>query len=230
MKRIGLALIAFALAAASCSKNDNPVSPESFQGPLSGIVYNQDGMPIPNVGVHYIFELNGYQSLGKPGGTCPSTTIGYTIPAPCHVMVRLLRWYTFLPVDTLFYGDQPAGYYRQTLDLTHIDNGVYLAEITAGETVSTHMILVQNVDLSTIVQTSPLTSTDANGRFSIPYGMFGFGAMFAVTSTAGPSIIDSVGISSSISLVLFKEGYQPLIRPVTIDTTKAMAMTFTLTR
>ena len=230
IRRGFIALVSSVLLYASCAKNDNPVSPQTSGNVLSGIAIDSEGNPVQGVGVHYLFTTGSLTPLSKPGGTCPSTAIQYSISAPGHVLLRLLRWYTREPVDTLVDGMQPAGTFRVSFDATRLTNGVYLYQLVTDSTTAEQHILLLNTDVSSLVQTGPLATSDARGTFSLPYGMFGFGIVSYLTSPGGPTVIDSVCISTSIQLVLYREGYQTLVQPVAIDTTQAISRTFTLSR
>lgn len=230
IRRGFIALVSSVLLYASCAKNDNPVSSQTSGNVLSGNVIDPGGNLVQGVGVHYIFTTRSLIPLAKPGETCPSTAIGYSISAPGHVLLRILRWYTREPVDTLVDGMQPAGNYRVSFDAARLTNGVYLYQLVTDSATAEQHILLLNTDVSSLVQASPLATSDARGTFSLPYGMFGFGVVSYLTSSGGPTVIDSVCISTSIQLVFYKEGYQTLIQPVVIDTTQAISRTFTLSR
>ncbi|HTY58543.1 MAG TPA: hypothetical protein VMF59_06975 [Bacteroidota bacterium] len=233
MRRIrGLLFLSAALALlqASCNRNDNPAGPDASGGTLSGIIRDMDGNPVQNVGVHYIFETNQIRPLSKPGGTCPSTQIEYTIPARGHVLIRILRWYTRQPIDTLVNGDLNAGTYSVGFNGGSLTNGVYICQIVTDMATRESTLTLLNADVNTLVLTEPLTTSNAQGEFSLPYGVFGFGVVIHVTSSSGPSVIDSVCISPSLQIVLYKEGYQIMTRPVTIDTTQALSIAFTMAR
>jgi hypothetical protein len=223
-------IAAFALLQLSCNKGGGPVAPDTSGNTLSGIVRDSDGNPLENVGVHYVFTTSSIRPLSKPGETCPSTTIGYSLTTPGHVLLRILRWYTREAVDTLINKDLNAGKYATGFDGGGLTNGIYLYQIVTDSATREGTFTLLNPDVNALVLTKPLATSDARGEFSIPYGVFGFSVVMHVTSSSGPTIIDSVCISPSIELVLYKEGYQVLARPVTIDTTQAMSVAITLAR
>ncbi|HMK39687.1 MAG TPA: hypothetical protein VK569_10125 [Bacteroidota bacterium] len=218
----------FALLHVYCRRNDNPIAPSSPGGTLTGVVHDQNGAPVPDAGVHYIYQKVSLSALSKPGGTCPSTSISYTVPASGHVTLCILRWYTRELIDTLVDQQQNAGMYRVIVDSRHLTNGVYLCQLRIDSFLSEQPLALLMTDTASLIQADPLTKTNAQGEFTLPYGVFGFALHLAVTSPSGPAVIDSVCISRSIQLVLYRQGYQTLVQPITIDTTQDLSETFTL--
>jgi hypothetical protein len=174
--------------------------------------------------------MKSLSAVPKLNGTCPSITIRYTVPATGYVMLRILRWYTREPIDTLVNGQQNAGTYQVLLDASHMTNGVYLYQLVIDTVSAEKFMALLNTDVTSLVETEPLATTDARGAFSIPYGIFGFSVTLHVTSSSEPTVIDSLCISRSIQLVLFKQGYQTLIHPISIDTANSRSIVFTLSR
>jgi hypothetical protein len=84
-------------------------------------------------------------------------------------------------------------------------------------------------DISALVNTNPLVTTNVSGSFNLPYGIFGFGMPFARTSASGSSL-DSVYVSHTIQIILYKSGYLTTTKTITIDETNGMIQTFTLTK
>ena len=228
MYRISLILLCAVLLQLSCTKDDGPTSPQLSGGTLSGIVNDRAGNPIQGVGVHYLYETKSLSPLSKLSGICPSTTIMYSIPSPAHVTLRILRWYTREPIDTLVDAQQNAGIHEVLLDAAHMTNGLYLFQLVIDTVYTEKIFALLNTDLGSLVETEPLATSNAQGVFFLPHGVFGFGVTMHVTSPTGPAVSDSVCISTSIQLVLYKQGYQTLVRPVSIDTNQSASMAFVL--
>ena len=81
-------------------------------------------------------------------------------------------------------------------------------------------------DMSSLTNTNPLCKSNTDGKFTIPYGMFGFNVPLLRTSESNSAEIETAYISHTIQLVLCKPGYNTIIQTISIDTTKEMSPTF----
>lgn len=220
-------LLCAALIAFACKDLGSPLTQRAAAGSLSGLVNDGQGNPLPGVGVHYIFLTLPVRAPAKVTGAAPNITIEFTLAHDGHVTLRLLRWYTRQSAATLIDTMLNAGNHIVVVAPSAFTNGVYIAQLNADNVLSEFPIIVQNPDPTSLVNTSPLAITDSTGRFTIPYGVFAFGLPVRVTAPA-TGVIDSVLISTSIQIVLFKNGYQILLQPVVIDTTESMSSVFVL--
>ncbi|HEY9167799.1 MAG TPA: hypothetical protein VIS48_16720 [Candidatus Kryptonia bacterium] len=217
--------LAAALLLFGCAKGSNPVSQDGTSHTFYGQVLDSQGKPLEGVAIHYMFTTEP-NSLYKLDKTCPSTIIGYTVPRRCHVTVTLLRWFTLDSIATLVDDTLNAGEYMVTVDGLSATNGVYICRVVADTSVSEFKIALENLDYSVLIKKTPLTTTDSNGKFSLPYGIFAFGVPFVLTNGVNP--IDTVYMSRTIEFVLYKSGYQTAVQSVTIDTTTDMNQQFHL--
>jgi hypothetical protein len=165
--------------------------------------------------------------LAKAGKTCPSTLINYSIPQRTKVTIKLYRWYTLDSIATILDDTVDAGTHAVTFDAATLTNGIYICRINADTTFRETRIMLLNVDLSVLANSTPLVSTNSSGAFSLPYGIFGFNIPFFRTSAAG-STIDTEYISHTIQIVVCKSGYATSTKSLTIDETKSTKQTFTL--
>ena len=76
--------------------------------------------------------------------------------------------------------------------------------------------------ISELITKTPLTTSDSQGTFSIPLGVFGINMPVVSTSS------DTTYISSTIQIVLYKVGYKSLTKSITIDLTKDNSQSFVL--
>jgi len=211
----------------SCNKS-NPTGPNQSSAYLNGTVVDSQGNPIDSVNFHYIPTLV-HLSLQKsgPDRICPATMIKYSIPRNSFVNLSIYRWFTRDLIATLVNENQNAGTYAVTLDASSVTNGVYIFRLAVDSLVTEHnMLLIQ--DTTTLTSTIPLATTNSSGQFSEPIGVFGIGLPFYISSSSGPTVIDTEYISSTIQVVLCKAGYKTLVQSVTIDTTKSLSQRFTL--
>lgn len=212
-----------------CKKNDNPVSVNNnLQLGLNGQVNDSQGNPVAGCGVHYIFTTVS-SSLAKVGKTCPSTNIQYSVPYRTKVTIELLRWFTRDSITTLVNDTLNAGTYSLLVNMTQFTNGIYILQSKVDTNILEMRILYLNTDTSSLVKSTPLTTTNSSGSFNLPYGIFGFEVPL-IQETNGSSAIDTVYISHTIQMVVYKEGYATAMKTITVDESKGMNETFVLQR
>jgi hypothetical protein len=230
-----LLLTAFFLLA-GC-KND-PVSTDKLPQILYGQVVDSQGNAIADVNVHYIFQITDHYSakienhdsaLSKVGKICPSTDISFTIPKRSKVTVKLFRWYTRDIVGTMINDTLDGGTHSITLDAAKITNGFYIYQLQVDTSIVEKMLVYINLDVSTLVLTDPLTKSNSSGVFELPYALLGFGVPNPRTGVNG-QIIDTVQISSTFQIVLYKTGYSTTMKTVTIDPAVGIKQTFVLNK
>ncbi len=217
--------IAFGFLGAGCK--DNGADPNGVPY-FHGQVVDDQGCPIQGVGVHYLFDLLPSE-LSKGNNTLPSTTIHYELPRAGHVTLKILRWYTREFIATLIDTQQNAGVYQVSFDVSHVTNGIYIYRLSIDTAVTEKRMLLLNTVIAELVQARPLVTSDARGQVTIANGQFGFGVPFIHTSTSG-NILDTTYISPAIQMVLYKEGYQTLVQPISIDPSREMSVNFVLRR
>jgi hypothetical protein len=212
-----------------CKKGDNPLSTrENIPSYLTGQVIDSQGKPVEGCGVHYIYSMTT-SSLAKTVKTCPSTNIQFNIPTRSKVTIKIFRWYTRDTIATLVDDTLDAGSHMVTFNAAKVTNGIYIYHLKVDTLIQElHMSLLVD-DISALVNTNPLVTTNVSGSFNLPYGIFGFGMPFARTSASGSSL-DSVYVSHTIQIILYKSGYLTTTKTITIDETNGMIQTFTLTK
>ena len=210
------------------SCRNNPVDGGSFGNTITGKIVDAYGLPIEGVGIHYIFHLDSVSTPSSRAKTLPSTVIRFDIPFDTVISLTLLRYGTRELIMTLLDHEHlQAGYHSVQFDAGHLTNGLYLAHLTIGDAASDR-ILALLTDTAHLVQTTPLTTSDAQGKFSLPISVFGIGVLLNATNFSGG--LYTVRLSNTIDLVLYKENYQLLIKTVTIDATKSVSMNFRMTQ
>lgn len=221
-----LALIFLLLS--GCHKNDNPVSTGQLSQEIFGKVIDSQGNPIEGCGIHYIYTMST-SSLAKIGKTCPSTSIQFNIPTTSKVTVKILRWYTRDTIATLVDDTLSAGVHLFTFNASKVTNGIYIAQIQTDTAIQEQRLALSINDISALITTTPLVTTNSSGSFNIPYGVFGFSLPFAQTSLTGSSI-DTVYVSHTIQMVVCKSGYVTATKTITIDEANGVNQTFTLVK
>ena len=215
----------FILTMSGCKKNDNPTSVEELPQYLYGRVIDSQGSPVEGCGVHYIYTMTG-SPLAKIGTTNSSTNILFYVPTRSKVTLTILRWYTRDTIATLVNDTLNAGSHLVTFDADKITNGIYIEQLKVDTLLQeTHMSLMVD-NISYLVNTTLLVTTNSSGSFKLPYGVFGFNIPFP-----GPGeIADSIYISHTIEIVVYKSGYLTATKTITIDEAISMNQTFTLTK
>ena len=214
-----------AIAGSGGCNSDNPAAP--YAGPsLYGQVKDSEGNPVQGCGVHYIFSMTA-SPLAKLEKTCPSTQIQFSIPGRSKVTLTVLRWYTREFVATLLDDTLDSGIHSVTFDGAAWTNGIYIYQLTINGNVVEKPMTFLDTDVSALVKTAPLVTTDARGQFSLPYGLFAFAVPFLRSSVSG-STLDTVYVSHTIQIVLNKPGYTTSVTTVTIDESKGMSHPFTI--
>jgi hypothetical protein len=222
-------ILLFILAISGCEKNDTlPSGTENNPFYLTGRVIDSQGKPVEGCGVHYIYSMTS-SPLAKAGKTCPSTSIQYTIPKRAKVTLKIFRYFTRDSIATLVDDTLNAGSYSVIFDASKVSNGIYIYQLKADTLLQEKNMVLMNDDIATLINADPIITTDRSGLFSLPYGIFGFGFPFARVSATG-SQIDSVYVSHTIQLVVYKAGYLTATKTVTIVETNDMVQTFTITK
>jgi len=145
------------------------------------------------------------------------------------VNIRILRWYTRELIMSVVDTEQNPGIHAVTFDANRLTNGVYIYRISIGDSVAEGRLLMVHLDQAELVASQPLATSNAEGRFSIPNAVFGFGLPF-VRRTPSGEVMDTTFISPAIHMVLHKEGYQTLAQPISIDPSRDLTMNFVLRR
>ena len=221
-------LLLFAILIINCKHKDNPTDSGTSEDTgssfivipkddvkLEGRVKDEQGNSISGVDVHYSFELKS-KSLSKPNNTCPSTVISFTIPAPTHVKIVLLRWYTRDTISIISDTDQPSGNISVAMSTANLTSGFYLIQIIANNKTIEKVMYIQNTDYSVLYNSTPLASSNQDGYFSLPRGIFGMGYPIIQVDATG-NVLDSLYVSPKIKLVLHKAGYETLMPAVDLN-------------
>ncbi|HCV43491.1 MAG TPA: hypothetical protein DGH68_08390, partial [Bacteroidetes bacterium] len=206
--------IAFSFLGIGCK--DNGADPETLPKYLIGQVQDEQGNKIPDVDVHYLFDVNPSSGLHALDNILVTITIHYEVLHPAHVNLKVLRWYTEELIITLIDTEQNAGNYSVSFDAAQMTNGVYFYRLWVGTSVTERRMLLLNTDLPALTSTRPLATSDAQGQFTIANEQFGLGIPFFQTTVPG-NVPDTVYVSPAVQIVLHKDGFQTLVQPILID-------------
>jgi len=224
---IGLILmLSFALMMSGCKKNDNPISGEQPSQFFYGQVADSQGNPLEGCGVHYIYTFTT-SPLEKAGTTSSSDSIKFTLPTRSKITIKILRWFTRDTIVTLVDDSLDAGYHAIAVDYTKFTNGIYIYQLTTDTSLVEARVNIIGTDISLLVNTTPLVTTNSSGSFKLPYGIFGFGLPW---DQYGDGPVHSVYISHTIQIVLYKSGYLTTTKTITIDETNSAVQIFTLSK
>ena len=218
--------LSFAVLMSGCKKNDNPISGEQSSQFFYGQVVDSQGNPLEGCGVHYI-DTYTTSPLAKTGTTSSFDSINFTLSRRSKVTLRILRWFTRDTIVTVVDDSLDAGYHAIAFDDTKLTNGIYLYEGKFDTLLVEARFNRIITDISLLVNTTPLATTNSSGSFKLPYGIFGFGLPW---NQYGDGPVDSVYVSHSIQIVIYKSGYLTTTKTITIDGTNSAVQTFTLTK
>jgi len=202
---------------------------------LVGKVVDQYGNPVSNVDVHYIFTISGntnnkFDNSVKPflkiEKTCPSTIINFTIPEKAKVTLKILRWYTRELIATLVDDTLNSGTYAVNTSSVKMTNGLYILQLAIDTMTIEKVMVVVDLDVSTLIQTTPLTRSNSKGFFELPYELLGIGIPIVSSGVDGNS--DTMWVSNTIEVILYKQGYDVTSQSVSICPNIGMQATFIL--
>ncbi|NUN70154.1 MAG: hypothetical protein HUU02_10635 [Bacteroidetes bacterium] len=216
-------LIVWALISTGCN---NPAGSENFSPVFYGTVVDSQGNPVQNVDVHYIYSVPS-SSPDKMQKKNSTIHIMFSVAKRSKVSLSIVRYFRNDSLKTIVNDTLEAGQYSYQADISTFTNGVYVYRLIIDTTKTEKVFFYLNPDRSTLLQAEPLTRTDANGDFSIPYELFGFHLPMIRTNEQGATI-DTAFISTSIELLLNKPGYNVFTRSVTVDIKKETHLTFTM--
>jgi hypothetical protein len=228
-----LIFIAFFLTVVflSCHK-DNSVEPLPISGPpaLSGTVTDSTGAALDSVAVHFMTHFD--KSIAKTGlaKTAVTMTIEFSVESTATVTLVFYRYGTNEVIDTLVDEEMDAGVYTVDVDNATLTNGLYYYKLYLDGRLSMRRnVMLWINDLASFADLDPITYTDRNGKFTMPVSVFGIGERLLVTSTT-PDVVDTITITNTIDLVLYKDGYQTFSKQISVDTTAGNSGKFVMVR
>lgn len=221
----GMIVVTIALLALSC--RDNGVGPDWRFPAINGKVVNAGGAPLGDVGVHYIMHFDSTLVQYTLSKRLPITLIRFELQEPSYVTLKLLRFGSRDTLLTILNNELfAAGVNEVEVNMSKLTNGMYIAHFIINGSVRERLLVLFNMEINQLIQTSPLATSDASGNFSLPISLLGIGTrILSMNANFG---IDTLWISKKIDLVLFKEGYQPLVTPMSVDVNNSVKMTFQL--
>jgi len=219
-------MLSFALLMSGCKKNDNPISGEQPSQFFYGQVVDSQGNPLEGCGVHYI-DTYTTSPLAKIGTSSSFDSINFTLSRRSNVTIRILRWFTRDTIETVVDDSLDAGYHAIAFDDTKLTNGIYLYESKIDTLLVESRFNRITTDISLLVNTTPLATTNSSGSFKLPYGIFGFGLPW---DQSGNGPVVTVYVSHTIQMVVYKPGYLTTTKTITIDEANSAIQTFTLAK
>lgn len=219
MRRISCTLFLYGLAVSlflTCRQN--PINSDNRIPGLYGKIVDTAGTPLSDASVHYIF----YTNLRPYDPIVNFVWIQYGLPTARTVTLRV-----YDPLDrlviTLVNELQAAGFYRVQFNGSGVTNGIYTYRIQVGDSAWSGSFFIRNDDIAQLQQRSALTVSDQNGLFFMSSSMLGIGKRL-VFDYGDTSV--AVTISDSLTIVLFKAGYQTLAESFRLDPNLPVERTF----
>ncbi len=209
-----------------CSDGGPTISDEGGSA-IIGKIVDSNGNPLEGVGVHYIPKLVDTAPSGFAKIT-PTTIISFSIPEPTELTVYILRFGSRDTVAVIMQNESvAAGTYTSDFSGETLTNGVYIYVIEYDDKhFENKMLLLKSY--GELWNTIPLAKSSSDGSFILPYDILAIGEYFPRTSLADPSIVDSMFISSEITLVITRGQYNFYMEDLVVDKYIAVEKTFTL--
>jgi hypothetical protein len=213
----------------SCNNVTGPAEGFSFTGKIS----HEDGIPVNNVKIHFIYSLTDVPLKNNPDPfeIMPSTVIKFSLPAQTDVTIVILNYTRTDTIAVLHYPKSQPGSHNVTWDSKdrdgkNITNGVYLYELITETFKDEHYMLLNSSDISYLTNAAAYYSSDQNGTFGFLYSDQPFGVEFIRTSETDPTPIGKSKINSQLFFVLIKDGYQALFEKIELDLSKNFSWNF----
>ncbi|MBP6673275.1 MAG: hypothetical protein KA247_09005 [Bacteroidetes bacterium] len=219
---------------------DNGVSGETMPGPtpfkserspyfLNGTVIDGHGIPIADAEIHSMLKFSqpAMTVFRTPLKTMPSTNITFSMPNEGWATLKVFRLGTRELIATLIDGVLQPGNYVSVFDAGSLTNGFYVYQLITKENFTERLMLLQMVDISALVQTKPLTRTDAEGKFRLPQSLFGLDEEIAMTSEKGPDVIGKSYVDS-LAIVVYQSGKRPFVQWMSVNKNGTMEHTYIL--
>ena len=172
-----------------------------------------------------------------------STTIGFFLSDICKISLKILDYKKSVVKRTLIddfannnSSHQPGNYvnYLKDTSKTTLGNGIYIVQlIMLSETFSKYDTLERkmcklNTDISLIQNSETISVSAADGKFIIPYNKFYIGVQYVFTGPDSPDPLGTGNFTNTPTLVLVKDGYQPLQKKLTVDNSSNPETAFVL--
>jgi hypothetical protein len=213
----------------SCHK-DNPVEPPPGPVTFSGTVTDSTGTAVEDVAVHFITHFDKPIPQTSFAKTTVSMRIEYSVDSTATVTLVFYRFGTNEVIDTLVDEELDAGVYTVEVDGSTLTNGLYYFKLFLDGRLSMQRnVMVWINDPAQFADLDPVAYTDRNGKFALPPGIFGVGERLLVTGDT-PDVIDTVTITNTIDLILYKDGFQTFSKQIAVDTSAGNSGTFVLLR
>ncbi|MFH1527171.1 MAG: hypothetical protein ABIG69_11080 [Bacteroidota bacterium] len=219
MKRYSkiLFFLLFAIMFYCC--NDSVVDPpDDREAAIYGKVVNEEGSPIQDIDVHYIFSLS--QNI-----VLRNAAIFYSLPINQTVTLQILDMHNIEIAKPLDQVEQLAGNHIYYWDGSNYTNGIYNYKIVGQTFTRKGSFPLLTDDINALIDAAPLTLSDNNGEFKINYSTLGIGSTYQIEG-----INDFLFLADSIKFVLHKNGFDDLVIPAKLDTTKLFEQTFKMVR
>jgi hypothetical protein len=209
-----------------CSDGGPTISDEGGAA-IIGKIVDSNGNPLEEVGVHYIPKLvdTSPASFSK---ITPTTIIRFSIPEATELTLYILRYGSRDTVAVLMQNQQvAAGTHASQFSGDSLTNGVYIYVIEYDDIhIEKKMLLLKSY--GELWNTIPLVKSSSDGSFTLPFDILAIGEYFLRTSETDPSIIDSMYISSEITLVITRGKFNFYMEDLVVDKYLAVEKTFTL--
>ncbi|HEV8539314.1 MAG TPA: hypothetical protein VGR15_10405 [Bacteroidota bacterium] len=217
MRRYLLLLTFTCLIYFGCSENTvGVIGTVSTTFALSGRVVDPQGAPIEGVGVHYIYYLDPVASVHALAKSMPTVSIEFCMTEQADVTLSLLEYGSREHIMTLVDNELfDEGCHSAQFSGDSLTNGLYIIHLSIGNSLRERLLAFLVTEVDQLVLTKPLTTTTSQGKFSLQYSSLGIGVILTNTDFNGHEY--NLAISTTIDLVLYKEGYRPLVTRMTIN-------------
>ncbi len=202
---------------------------ESSPYELVGTVLDSDGKPVKSAAIHFMmkFSASAGSSQQVMQKTNPSTQISFSVNVSGPISLRIFRLGTREYVATLIDTVLSPGTYSLGVIPGALSNGFYIYQLITNNVVTERLMIMQYDDAALLEKTTPVTRTNSEGKFILPYGVFGLDEEILVTGESSPTVIGRRTVDS-IAIVVFKSGTVPLVQWMHINKNSSMEYTYIL--
>ena len=157
-----------------------------------------------------------------------STTISFSIKEPGNAKITIYNLRSEV-IDEINYELEYPG--SNTINYNAWDkklsNGLYHYEIQFGDYSKKRRMFVNDPDATKLSETEPIAISNTTGNFSIDPDDFGFGLEVGFRDEFNYEL-GLASVPNTLTLCLIKDGYQTLVKEVTIDPEGGQRLDFTM--
>jgi hypothetical protein len=217
LKYLILCLVLLIICVGGCGENSSGGGDQPLA--LSLQVTDLDGNPLAEVNFHYIFYV-GYDVVIR------NTSIEFALPTTDTVTLRIYDPFKRLITTLIDHRRLPAGMHMILYGADTLTNGIYEYRLIRPDTATTGKFMVRTDDPALLKSLPALAQTNQKGNLTLNYSTLGIGEKFTLTGNTVVPI--QMTVSDSITILLFKQGYEDYSAGLKLNTVTTTEKTIAL--